>query len=193
MRNSFVEENKKMSDDEIISRFRSNDFDSIQLIIDRYMPLVVSTAKSFNVSPFETEEIIAEGFLAVFKAVKNYDSKKSKFSTFVSLCVRRAMADEIKSSSRAKRIPSDMIDSISDIDLEGTESPEDIVIDRENLIAFKENLSSFLSRTELSVLSLFLEGNSYTDISEKLSISQKSVDNALSRVRNKLKKQINGL
>ncbi|MBR3300118.1 MAG: sigma-70 family RNA polymerase sigma factor, partial [Clostridia bacterium] len=93
---SFVEENKILSDDEIISRFRANDFDCIQLLIDRYMPLVLSTAKSFDVSSIEAEELIAEGVFAIFSAVKKYDPEKSKFSTFVSLCIKSAMTDQLR-------------------------------------------------------------------------------------------------
>lgn len=189
MGNSFVEERELLSDNEIISRFAANDYDCIQIIIDRYMPLVVSTAKSFGASSIETEELIAEGVLAIFKAVKSYDPEKSRFSTFVSLCVKRAMTDELKSSRAAKRIPDEMLTPISDVEIEGDGSPEDIVIGRENLLEFKENISSFLSETELSVLSLYLEGATYADISEKLSISLKAVDNALTRVRNKLKEK----
>ncbi len=187
MGNSFVKEDKNYSDDEIISRFKSNDFDCIQVLIDKYMPLVINYAKSFNVSPIETEELIAEGIVSVFTAVKSYDPEKSKFSTFVSLCIKRAMLDQIKTSTRAKRIPSDMITDIDSVEIEGFDSPEEILIDKENLEEFKSNISSFLSETELSVLKLYLEGNTYSDISDKLNISLKSVDNALSRVRNKLK------
>ena len=184
---SFVEEIENLSDDEIISRFRADDFDCIQILIDRYMPLVLSTAKSFGVSSIETEELIAEGVLAIFKAVKSFDGEKSKFSTFVAVCIKRAMSDQVKSAQRAKRIPTDMITTLNDIDVGESESPEEIIIGKENLAEFKDSIFSFLSPTELSVLSLYLEGNTYGDISDKLDISLKAVDNALTRVRNKIK------
>ena len=187
MGNSFVKESENYSDNEIISRFKSNDFDCIQLLIDKYMPLVINYARSFDVSPIETEELIAEGVVSIFSAVKSYDPEKSKFSTFVSVCIKRAMLDWIKTSNRAKRIPSEMITDIDDVEIKGFDSPEEILIDKESLEEFKSNIFSFLSETELSVLKLYLEGNTYSDISDKLGISLKSVDNALTRVRNKLK------
>lgn len=184
---SFVEENKILSDDEIISHFRANDFDCIQLLIDRYMPLVLSTAKSFDVSSIEAEELIAEGVFAIFSAVKKYDPEKSKFSTFVSLCIKSAMTDQLRSARRAKRIPSDLILNLDDVEIESPHTPEAIVIDKESFVELKDNIFSSLSETELSVLSLYLEGNTYSDISDKLDISLKAVDNALTRVRNKIK------
>ena len=187
MGNKFIEEGKNLSDNEIISRICENDYSCVQVLIDRYMPVVVSSAKVYSVSPLENEELISEGVLAIFKAAKSFDPEKAKFSTFVTLCIKRAMSDEIKSALRSKRIPQSMISSIDGMEIESGDSPEDIVISRENLNEFKDIIKKELSDTELKVLSLFLEGKTYADISEELNISLKSVDNALSRVRNKLR------
>jgi len=188
MRINFVEEGKEMSDDEIISRIKDNNFEYLQPLIDKYMPLIISTAKSFENSGVETEDLIAEGIVTVFSAVKSYDAKKSKFSTFLSVCLKRAMITQTKSLSAQKRIPGNLISSIDDVELKGENSPEDIFIDKESYNSFKENILEELSNMELKVLNLFLEGNSYAEISQKLSISPKSVDNSLNRIRNKIKK-----
>jgi len=187
MGNNFVEENKEMSDTEVISRIRTGDYEYLQVLIDRYMPLIISTAKSFEDSDFEVEDLIAEGIVTVFSAVKAYDENKSKFSTFLSVCLKRGMISEIKASSAQKRIPESMITSIDDIEVKGGENPEDVYIDKESYASFKENIVSGLSPLEYKVLEAFLEGDTYADISEKLNISLKSVDNSLKRIRNKIK------
>ena len=184
---SFVEESKKMSDNDIIAELSESNYDNLQVLIDRYMPLIVKTAKSFGTSSIETEELIAEGIVSVFSAVKSFDETKSKFSTFVSLCIKRAMLDEIKSSSRAKRIPDCMLTPIDEAELYNNESAEEAYINKESFDTFKNDIVSDLSENELKVLSLYLDGNTYADISDKLCISLKAVDNALARVRKKIR------
>ncbi len=184
---SFVEENKILSDNDIISKLLPDNYEYLQVIIDRYMPLVISTAKSFDGFGVDTEDLIAEGVLAIFSAVKVFDSSKAKFSTFVSVCIKRAMLTQIKSATAQKRIPESMITSVDELQIDG-DNPEDIIIDKENYDSFLNSLTASLSELEYKVLSLFLDGNTYADISNKLDISLKSVDNSLKRVREKIRK-----
>ena len=186
---SFVEESKKMSDNEIISRINEGKYEYLQILIDRYMPLILSKAKTFGDFGVDIDDLIAEGIMGVFSAVKSFDTEKSKFSTFVSLCIERAMAGLIRKASRKKQIPSNMITSIYDVELESNDNPEDIYINKESFDSLKENIISGLSDMESKVLSLFLEGNTYSEIALKLGISAKSVDNSLLRIRNKIKRQ----
>ena len=186
---SFVEESKNLSDNEIISRINEGKYEFLQVLIDRYMPLILSKAKFLGGSGVEIDDLIAEGIMGVFSAVKSFDAGKSKFSTFVSLCVERAMLGEIRTASSKKQIPGNMITSIYDVELESGENPEDIYINKESFRSLKENIVSGLSDMENKVLSLFLEGNTYSEIAEKLGVSVKSVDNSLLRIRNKIKRQ----
>ena len=186
---SFVEESKNMSDNEIISRINEGRYEYLQVLIDRYMPLILSKAKAFGGFGIEIDDLIAEGIMGVFSAVKSFDTEKSKFSTFVSLCIERAMLAEIRTASRKRQIPSNMITYINDLELESGDNPEDIYINKESFCSLKENIVSGLSDMENKVFELFLDGNSYSDIAEKLGVSVKSVDNSLSRIRNKIKKQ----
>ncbi|MCQ2455419.1 MAG: sigma-70 family RNA polymerase sigma factor [Clostridia bacterium] len=186
---NFVEKSENLSDNEIISKISNGKYEYLQVLTDRYMPLIIKKAKSFEGQGIETDDLIAEGFMGIFSAVKMFDERLSKFSTFVSVCIERAMISAVRTVGRKKRIPPDMLMPIEDVDLAGDENPEDIYINKESYNSLKENIFSELSEMEYNVLSLFLEGNTYADISEKLGISLKSVDNSLSRIRNKIKKQ----
>ncbi len=176
-----------MSDVEIISEILSGKYEFLQILIDRYMPLIINTAVSYEGFGVETEELIADGVLSIFSAVKTYDSNVSAFSTFASVCIKRSMLSEIRAVSAKKRIPKEMITSIDDVDIESPENPEDIYIRKESYNSLKDDVFAELSSLECKVLSLFVEGASYSEIGDKLGISVKTVDNALTRIRNKLK------
>lgn len=185
---SFVEESQKMSDNEIISEILKGRYEYLHVLIERYMPLIKKTAKSFEGYGAYNDDLIAEGVLAVFSAVKSFDESKASFFTFVSLCIKRSMLSEIKSATSPKKIPENMLMPIDDVRVEASETPEEAYINKENLNSLKTTIFAELSDLEYKVLSLFLDGNTYADISDKLGISLKSVDNSLNRIRNKLKK-----
>lgn len=189
MSNNFVEESKRMSDDELIKGISSGNYENLQPLIDRYMPYIIKTADGFKASGCDVEDMIAEGVLAVFTAVKSYDSSKAKFSTFVPLCISRAISAMSKSAAAGKRIPSRLIAPLEEADVYGEDSPEEIYIGKESYESFKRNVFSSLSDMECRVLSEFLSGKPYADIAEELGVSVKSVDNSLRRIRAKLKKQ----
>ncbi len=187
MGNSFVEEDKKLSDKEIISEILSGRYEYFSILIDRYMPTVILSARSFENCGVDIDELISEGTLAVFSAVRTYNSELSSFGTFAGLCIKRAMLSQIRSASAKKRIPEDLITPIDDVVLENPETPEDIYIKKESYDILKENVFSGLSMLECSVLTLFLDGVAYSEIAHKLKIPVKSVDNAMTRIRNKVK------
>ena len=182
----FVENYENMSDEEIVALVNKGDFELLQIIISRYLPCIHRYA-SLYLSENEREDAVQEATYALYSAVKNFDSKKSSFSTFAVLCIKRSLASSLKQSKRRKNIPDELISSIDEIELTDSNSPEKIFFDRESYKTLTDSIKLELSGLEYSVLQLFLEGERYIDIAKKLSISEKSVNNALLRIRKKLK------
>lgn len=158
----------------------------MQVIIERYYPVILYYARKYAPDDLR-EDAIQEGNLALFSAVKNYNLKKASFSTFASLCVKRAVIAVLRGKNRKKDIPDELMSSIEELELIDANTPEKILIDRENLRTLTDNIKVELSSLEYRILQLHLSGNNYSQIALKLEISEKSVDNALSRVRKKLK------
>ncbi len=158
----------------------------MQVIIERYYPVILYYARKYAPDDLR-EDAVQEGNLALFSAVKNYNLKKASFSTFASLCVKRAVIAVLRGKNRKKDIPDELMSSIEELELIDANTPEKILIDRENLRTLTDSIKVELSSLEYKILQLHLSGNNYSQIALKLEISEKSVDNALSRVRKKLK------
>ena len=137
----------------------------------------------------EREDAIQEATYALYSAVKNYKSGKSSFSTFAMLCIKRSLFLSFKKTNRQKDVPDDLVTSLDSVEIADCNSPEKIFFDRESLKSLTDSIRLELSGLEYSVLTLFLEGKSYSQIADELVISEKSVNNALIRIRKKLKKQ----
>ena len=176
-----------LPDAELVKYVNAGRYEYLQILINRYMPFILKVAKKYSVSGLEPEDLIQEGILAVFSAVKAYDSEKSKFSTFVALCVNRAIMGQFKATCTVSRIPDVLITPIDDVEITDLNNPETIVIDKESYERFKDKICENLSKLEFKVLKDFIDGYSYADIAQRLSISVKSVDNSLKRIRSKLK------
>ena len=188
MRNTFVENHKIMSDNDIIARINNGDYELLQVIIDRYYPVILSCVSKYC-PVAQKEDAIQEATLALYSAVKSFDSEKSSFSTFASLCIKRATLSVLKSTKRRKNIPDELLDSIDECEnVVDSNSPEKIFFDREAYKSLTETIKLELSALEYEVLQLYLAGSKYADIALKLKISEKSVNNALTRIRKKLKR-----
>ena len=187
MRNTFVENNKNLSDGEIISKINSGDYELLQVIIERYYPVILSCVRKYCPEAYR-EDAIQEANLALYSAVKNFNGEKSSFSTFATLCIKRAVISVLKKTKRSKNIPDELIDPIDEYEnIADGNNPETIFFEREAYESLAETIRLELSTLEYEVLQLYLSGESYSYISEKLGISLKSVGNALSRIRKKLK------
>lgn len=185
-----VEECENLSDEEIVVRLSSGRYAEIQVLINRYMPLIIKTVSRYNNCGIDAEDLIQEGVIAVFSAVKAYDPERSKFSTFVSICITRAIMAQIKNVGASKRIPDSLISPLDDANTNAVDisDPESIYISKESYVRFKENICSTLSELEYKVFCAFVSGDSYSKIATDLGISVKSVDNSLRRIRTKLRK-----
>ncbi len=187
MKNGFVEEDKSLSDNELVDFINQGRFEYLQILINRYMPLVLKIATKYRNVVFDVDNLVQEGILAIFSAVKTYEGDKASFSTFVEICVSRAIGTLVKSQTASKRIPDKFISPLNDFELQTNSTPEDIIINRESYKDLTDNIRINLSDLEYRVLCAFVEGKSYLEISNAVGISSKSVDNALKRIRQKLK------
>lgn len=182
----FVENYENVSDEEIVCLINKGDFELLQLIISRYLPRIHYFVKLYC-SESEREDAVQEATYALYSAVKNFNSEKSSFSTFATLCIKRSVMTSLKQSKRRKNIPDELLSPIDEVELTDSNSPEKIFFDKVSFKNLTDSIKLDLSGLEYSVLQLFLEGNKYIDIAKKLSITEKSVNNALLRIRKKLK------
>lgn len=177
----------KVSDEELagIIRDQSDPMHSSEmaLLISRYSPVIRLKASKFRNTDIEYEDLCQEGYLALFDALEAFDAAKGTFSAFAGTCIANRMKNAvIKAHGRFEKDDGFDLAQIPDENL----SADDYVITKEDAETV-EHLLSFLSQKEYSVMKLFLDGYSYKQIAEKLGISPKSADNALSRARKKLK------
>lgn len=188
-----------LSDEEIIIRIRENDTDAMDHLIDRYRNLVRKETREVYMIGADSEDLVQEGMIGLFKAIRDYTpDKKASFYTFASLCIKRQIYSAVTSSNRKKNAPlnnyvsfyaddhdgySRLIDSLV---AEDESDPEASVLLQERLRGLIAKIESDLSKFERTVLDLYLDGQSYTEIAKKLSKTEKSIDNAIQRIRRKL-------
>ena len=194
------------SDDELIIMLRDGDERIVDRLMDKYKDLVKSKAKSMYILGAEPEDLIQEGMIGLFKAIRDYDiGRDASFATFAQLCVNRQMYNALQASNRQKHIPLNSYVSLyskpegdNDNDTELIENvaattdfnPESMMIDRENVTALEKAIDEALSPLEKQVLDLFMTGMGYVEIAGVLGRDEKSTDNALQRARGKVKKLI---
>jgi len=197
-----------MDDEQLIVRIHDGGEDDItDHIMNKYKNLVRKKAASMYILGADRDDLIQEGMIGLFKAVRDYDcGRDASFATFAELCISRQMYSAIKSLARKKHAPLNSYISIyasrEDVD-SGTEAaleevlesdanliPEQYVIDQENLKDLEEEIDRELSDLERQVLDLYITGMSVKEISAVLGRDEKSTDNAMQRIRNKLKKYL---
>lgn len=190
------------TDEELIIRLRDGEDAVTDFIMEKYKGLVKSKAKSMYILGADTEDLIQEGMIGLFKAVRDYDcGRDASFYTFAELCVSRQMYTAVRASGRKKHSP--LNGYISLYGSEGDDmplanllptvdsgNPETMVIDRENLENLEQVIEEQLSQMEKDVLDLHMTGMSYTEIAKVLGRDLKSTDNALQRIRTKIKKYL---
>ncbi len=197
-----------MDDEQLITLIHDgSDNETVDYIMNKYKDLVRKKAASMYILGADRDDLIQEGMIGLFKAVRDYDcGRDASFSTFADLCISRQMYSAIKALSRKKHTPLNSYISIyasredseagSDVSLEELlESdanliPEQYVLDQENLKILEENIDKELSELERQVLDLYITGMSVKNIAKVLGRDEKSTDNAMQRVRTKLKKYL---
>ena len=195
-----------MSDEELIISLRDGDGKVIDYIIEKYKDLVRKKAGSMFILGADKEDLIQEGMIGLYKAVRDYDAgRDASFYTFADLCVSRQMYKAVEAGNRKKHSPLNSYISIYDgenaknssgesvnilemILSESGKSPEDLVIDKEQTKQLEQKIYDSLSDFERQVLNLRLTGLEYTAIAKILGRDEKSTDNALSRIKMKVRK-----
>lgn len=157
------------------------------LLISRYMPLIKAKASAFKNSQVETDDLISEGFLGLLSAIRSYDPEKGTFAAFASTCIANKMKTAVAKGS-ANPLPALSLDdsNIEDIS-DGNPGTEDLIILKEQNSEMMKQVEQLLSEREREVFYLYLSAYSYNQIAEKLGITAKAVDNAITRAKSKLR------
>lgn len=177
------------SDEELVSFINSGNDDVLHILVNRYMPLINNKAREFSLSyGIDNDDLVQEGLIALYSAVKVYKDEVSLFSTFASVCIKRGLLSFCRSQNRKKDIPRDkLVYSDYDVDISEVKSPEAILIEKEESFILTEDIKRILSSLEYKVLIAFIEFNSYDVIAQRLGITVKSVNNTMCRVRKKIR------
>ncbi len=172
----------------LISKAKQGDLDALNTLMTSYKKLVNKIARKYFIIGADLNDVIQEGMIGLFNAYSNYNQQKNvQFRTFATICINRQIISAIKKAYKHSK--NDLIDDVNLNEIYSNEkiiSPEDNFIDHENFKILKDEIKSKLSKLETQILNEFLQNSSYEEIASNLNISKKSVDNALSRIRNKL-------
>lgn len=186
----------RYSDWELIEMFRNGDKSAFSELTDRYLNFIRSITSKYNISGLEPDDLTQEGLVGLLCAVNTYKiNGGASFKTYAGLCISRRIVSLLNRSTGNKNKPLNDYISLYDDDVSGSmpydsADPENLVISKENFLNLSKHISGCLSDTEKRVFKLYLSGESYEQISAELQMPVKSVDNALQRVRKKLRKHI---
>ncbi|MGN0251099.1 MAG: RNA polymerase sporulation sigma factor SigH [Oliverpabstia sp.] len=182
------------TDEELIEKLRQGEPEVMDYLIDKYKSMVRQKARVLYLVGGEQDDLIQEGMIGLFKAVRDYHAgKDASFHTFAQLCVDRQMYHAIQSSNRQKHQPLNSYVSMSSEEWENEvrtmlqQSPENIVIAQENAAHLESKIRNQLSKFENQVLDMYLDGDNYLTIADRMGKTPKSIDNALQRIRMKVK------
>jgi len=201
----YYEMYEDLTDEEIVELARENDALAQEYLINKYKNFVRAKARSYFLIGADREDIIQEGMIGLYKAIRDFRADKlASFRAFAELCITRQIITAIKTATRQKHIPLNsyvslnkpIYDEESDRTLLDVISgsrvtdPEELVISREEFVDIETKMVEFLSDLEWKVLMSYLEGKSYQEIADELSRHVKSIDNALQRVKRKLERYL---
>ena len=195
-----LEKYEQLSDDEVALLAQGGDGQALVYLLDKYKNFVRARARSYFLIGADHEDIVQEGMIGLYKAIRDYKAdKQTSFRAFAELCVKRHIITAIKTATRQKHVPLNsyvslnkpLYDEESDRTLmdviEGrVTNPEDLFISQEEVNHIHEQIDVLLSDLEKQVLEAFMDGKSYQEIAVMLDRHVKSIDNALQRVKRKL-------
>ena len=201
-----TEKYANLTDEQIISQIKEGDEQALSFLLDKYKDLVNSKVGKYFIIGAEREDIIQEGMIGLYKAIRGFDHcKQNTFKTFANLCIERQLITAIKSSNRQKHMPLNSYLSLNtsdyDNDEDGTELIETFEVDtiedtletimkKESFDEIQKTMHKSLSKFEEQVLDRYIQGESYEIIAKRLDTPVKSVDNAIQRIRKKAIKNL---
>ncbi len=182
------------SDEQLVVRAKDGDDEALTALIQRYAPFVRMRAGAYGVKELDADDLYQEGMIALLTAVRNYRADlSSSFRTFASVCINNKLNSALRAHMREKNAPMRGYLSLSEPEVPEqaltahTLDPEQFVIQSEETDARNKRIETLLSLFERQVLKLYLSSYSYEEMSKQLGSSTKAVDNALQRVRRKLR------
>lgn len=192
-----------MTDEKLIELSRDGKNEVIDYLLDKYKGLVRRKARTMFLVGGDTDDLIQEGMIGLYKAVRDYDIRKeASFLTFANLCIDRQIYSAINASNRKKHSPlnsyisfpllnfsNDNVTNELYMDKQNVNhrNPEDLYIDRENVLHIEHTLEKELSAFEYEVLKMYIDGADYIEIAERMDKKPKSIDNAIQRIKKKVK------
>ncbi len=202
-----ISEYQQQTDEELIGRLRQGEQPVMDYLLEKYKKLVKNKAKSMYILGADKEDLIQEGMIGLFKAIRNYDfGRDASFYTFAELCISRQMYSAVRTSNCQKHLSLNTYISLNSAPFmgeggEGVEleavmtageicNPEELFIDKERVAYLEKRIEEELSDFEKQVLDLYLTGMSYSQIAKVLGRDDKSTDNALQRLKSKIRKLI---
>ena len=207
-----ISDYKEKDDIELIHRWRGGDALAFDALLNRYKKMVRAVSRSYFLVGADNEDLVQEGMIGFYKAICSFDeTKEVKFSTFAEMCVERQIMTAVKTASRKKHSPlNDYVststeDGLSEISGgpdsgelncvtdESVADPEEIVLKKEQEILLKKEIRSRLSSFENTVFELFISGMTYREMAECTGRTEKMIDNAVQRIKRKLRSIEHGL
>jgi len=194
----------KLSDEETVFLAQTGDYHAEEYILHKYNKMVFLWTRSYFIQGGEADDVLQEGMIGLYKAIRDFSDGSSSFWSFAKLCIIRNVISAIKGTTRQKHIPLNSYTSLNKpmYDFEGdrtlmemlvdnrTADPETLTINREHLETTRRTIRHILSDFEHSVFTLYLTGYSYREIADQLDTHTKSIDNALCRIKNKVEKYL---
>ncbi len=192
---------ENMRDEDLVRLAQQQDGAAMECLLNRYKNFVRTKARSYFLIGADHEDIVQEGMIGLYKAIRDYREEKLKsFRAFAELCITRQIITAIKTATRQKHIPlnnyvslnrpiyeEDSDRTLLDVITEDAPTnPEEMLINRENLTVIEGRIGEILSDLEKEVLTRYIEGKSYQEISDEMGRHVKSIDNALQRIKRKL-------
>jgi len=196
----------RLEDTELVEQARLGEERAIEVLLARYRNFARSKARSYFLAGSEREDVVQEGMIGLFKAIRDFDLQQTTpFRAFAELCISRQILTAIKSANRHKHHPlnssvsldapaygDDEATSVADhlMSPRRSSDPAELVISAEEIEALRTSMRRNLTELEGEVLTLYMDGKSYEEIAGTLGNHVKSIDNALQRIKRKLQRHI---
>ena len=198
-----------VSDEDLVDEARAGDELALETLLNRYRHYARAKARTYFLAGADREDIVQEGMIGLFKAVRDFDiDKNTAFRAFAELCITRQIITAIKTATRQKHIPLNSYVSLNKASTPGggeenenraleealvgdaIDDPAELVISSEEINSIKASMGRLLSELETEVLQLYIDGKSYQEIADILGRHVKSIDNALQRIKRKLEQHL---